>query len=449
MPVRDLVELLSDEDIKKLEGFERLWVGFSGGLDSTVLLHALTQQKPLASKIQAVHVNHGISPNADIWAAKAQAFCAQLQIPLTIQKITLKAAQNLEEEARIARFNVFRTKLQEKDALLLAHHRDDQAETLLLQLFRGAGVDGLSGMQRTKTFAGATIFRPLLHASRKQLEAYSHHHQLTFVTDESNADCSYARNFLRNTVIPELEKKWPGVKTNLVRTAMHCQNAQTLLTDLAEMDYTEGLEKQEGAYSILNIEEIKHHSFLRMTNILRAWLRSNIKRMPSTAVFNRLLTEVIFAKEDRCPEIVWSQYCIRRYSQKLYLSKAANFEEQNLLDIPWPSFPESLELPNRLGSLEILPANAGDLNLVIPSQSIFKVAFRKGGEVFPLRGQKKSLKKLFQEWQVPPWLRGSIPLLYINDELAAVIGFAISGRFYSNGGGVHICHVELEERVSS
>lgn len=431
MIYQNLLKLLSEEDSKKLQHFERIWVGFSGGLDSMVLLHALASELTLVKKIEAIHVNHGISQNSDDWEARAALFCKQINIPLTVKKIKIHSSSNLEEEARKARYEAFRSLLTEKDALLLAHHRDDQAETVLLQLFRGAGVDGLSAMQRYKPFEASTLVRPLLHCSRKNLEAYAHFHQLSFVTDESNADCSYARNFLRNKIIPELETRWPGVQVNLARTAEHCLNAQMLLIDLAEIDYQEEITKKEGLCSTLCIEKFKSLSFLRITNILRTWLRSHAKRLPTTAIFNRLITEVIFANEDKCPEIIWGSYQIRRYQQKLYL--LTNFKDLSLPDVSWPTFPDSLVLPKGLGALK---ATASETQgLVMPESRVsLVVSFRKGGEEMIFRGQRKSLKKLFQEWRVPPWLRRRIPLLYINGELAAVVGYAISDAFYGAAG---------------
>lgn len=438
MIYQNLSELLSEEDSLTLQHFERIWVGFSGGLDSTVLLHALASDLSLVKKIQAVHINHGLSQNTDDWEARANLFCKQINVPLTVKKIKIGSSSNLEEVARKARYEAFRSLLKEKDALLLAHHRDDQAETVLLQLFRGAGVDGLSAMLRYKTFAGATLVRPLLHYSRKNLEAYARVHQLSFVIDESNADCGFARNFLRNKIIPELETRWPGVQANLARTAKHCLNAQTLLSELAEIDYEENIIQKEGGYRVLCIEKLRHLSFLRLTNILRTWLRSHVERLPSTAVFNRLITEVIFAKEDKCPEITWGKYRIKRYQHKLYL--LTDFEDFILPDLLWPSFPDPLELPKGLGVLQALSSAEDSLGdsleggLIIPEKSSLVVSFRKGGEEIIFHGQRKSLKKLFQEWQIPPWLRGRIPLLYINGELAAVIGYAVSDAYYGKAG---------------
>jgi tRNA(Ile)-lysidine synthase len=420
-----VLDLLLEEDCQKLQGFERLWVGFSAGLDSTVLLHALMQDGRLKDKIQAIHVHHGLSNHADEWEADAQLFCKQLGIPLTRKRVSISSLSNLEEEARKARYGVFRSLLKEGDALILAHHRDDQAETVLLQLFRGAGIDGLSAMPPYKPFANAVIVRPLLHCSRKTLEAYAHFYQLPFVTDESNADSSYSRNFLRNQIIPELEKKWPGVQANLARTARHCTDTQTLLRDLAKIDYDE----VGDASPVLYLEKCKHLSFLRIKNILRNWLKVHAERLPSTAVLDRVITDVITAAHDKCPEIVWDKYQIRRFQEKLYL--LTNFEDLSPADVPWTSFPNALELPQGLGFLHAISSEMG---LMIPEGSKLVISFRKGGEEIILRGQRKSLKKLFQEWQIPPWLRGQISLLYINDELAAVIGYAVSDVFYGEKG---------------
>lgn len=413
-------ELIHSDSLRFLQGFERLFVGFSGGLDSSVLLHILATHPVLTKKLTAVHINHGLSDNAADWERHCHIICQNYGVPLIVRPVSIPSS-NVEEEARKARYGVFISLIAERDCLLLAHHRDDQAETLLLQLFRGAGLDGLSAMVASKKFAQATLARPLLHCSRQTLETYAHDNQLSWVNDESNSDSGYSRNFLRHDIIPLLQTRWPGVLNNLSRTASHCYDAQLQLSQLAEIDYPEDNEPA----NTLSIARLNTSSYLRMANVLRNWLKKNAVRFPDTATFDRLIPDVIFASPEACPELVWDNYCIRRYQQTLYLLAAGDVISPEAVE--WSTFPNPLKLPVAGGFLVAKPSDCG---LVVALHSTVEIRFRKGGESIILRKQTKSVKKLFQEWQIPTWLRGRIPLLYIDGQLAAIIGYAISDHFY-------------------
>ena len=197
--------LLTADWQQKFTHYQKLVVGFSGGLDSTVLLHHLASQPELIGKLQAVHVHHGLSEHASDWQTHCQRFCDTVNVPLIVRQVTIARRGNIEEGARIARYQVFSSLLNEHELLLLAHHCDDQAETLLLQLLRGAGVDGLAAMASIKHFAKAAIARPFLQHSRKIIEAYAKEHRLTWVDDESNQDSAFSRNYLRHHIIPLLQ----------------------------------------------------------------------------------------------------------------------------------------------------------------------------------------------------------------------------------------------------
>lgn len=431
-------ELINSDSLQHLQGFKRLIIGFSGGLDSTVLLHVLATQGVAFENLIAVHINHGLSGNAADWERHCQDFCQKHDVPLIVRKVTIDSSSNVEEEARKARYGVFRSLISEGDAILLAHHRDDQAETLLLQLFRGAGLDGLSAMLAVKEFSKATLIRPLLHCSRNTLQAYADAHQLSWVNDESNNDSGYSRNFLRNEIIPLLQTRWPGVLANLARSASHCHDAQLLLAELAEIDYPEGNEPR----NTLSIASLVDVSYLRMSNILRNWLKKNAVRFPDTATFHRLIPEIIFASPDANPELAWGDYCIRRYRQTLYLLHSR--DDSLTQSVEWISFPKPLTL---LASSGFLIAKLADTGLLIPPESHIEVRFRQGGESIILRKQTKTLKKLFQEWQIPAWLRERIPLLYVNGQLAAIIGYAMSDNFYQASSTCAVFEISLVDSL--
>ncbi|MCW8407988.1 tRNA lysidine(34) synthetase TilS [Legionella sp. PATHC035] len=468
-------DLMNSEWLSRLSQFKKLIVGFSGGLDSTVLLHVLASHPALFTKLVAVHVNHGISARASYWQAHCEQFCHHLGIPLTTQSVQFDRSANIEERARIARYAVFSSLMTEQSCLILGHHLDDQAETVLLQLFRGAGVDGLAAICDWGKLGLGGVARPFLNHSRAQLEHYAVLQQLRWIEDESNQDINYSRNYLRHQIMPLLKKKWPGVVGNIARTAIHCQQAKRNLDGLAEGDSRliskqakerKGQGDMEGrtpkyapvdenlntlstqqfstldavgnkATALEEYSDVLSNNFLlitplkelsrdRLVNLLRVWLKNNRVQMPSTATFERLIDEVIFARSDAIPEVSWAEVIVRRHQRHLYLDR--NNTNKLPSCIEWSAFP----LPLVIADLEInLLAKKSIQGLVVPPNTKICVRFRQGGEEFFWHGQTKRLKKLFQEWGVPPWLRERIPLVYFNEALAAVVGYAMSDLFFS------------------
>lgn len=414
--------LLNSEWIARLSNFTHLFVGFSGGLDSTVLLHVLASHSSLRDKLIAVHINHGISPNSQYWQNHCEQFCQNLGIDFISHFVEFDRSANIEEQARIARYVVFSSLLTVQDCLILAHHRDDQAETLLLQLFRGAGIDGLAAMTELGSLGLGTIARPLLSSSREQLEHYASKHELKWIEDESNQETKYSRNYLRHHIIPLLQEKWPGVVANLARTATHCQQAKTNLEELAIHDSPELLLPKGSLF----IEPLKSLSFERISNVLRLWLKKNQIQLPSTVTLQRLIHEVILASPDATPLVSWDEIQVRRYKQHLCLDRI------DLINLPscieWTNFPSPLVLEEYNIHLIAKKENQG---LMIPQDAKVFIRFRQGGEQFCWHGQSKQLKKLFQEWEIPPWRRETIPLIYLNEQLAAVVGYAVSDLFFS------------------
>ncbi|WP_419421152.1 tRNA lysidine(34) synthetase TilS [Legionella sp. D16C41] len=409
--------------MNQLKQCNSLYVGFSGGLDSTVLLYALISEPSLASKITAIYIDHGLSHNASQWQAHCEKICHQFGVAFKAHRVYVKQNANIEDQARQARYNVFHALIKANDVLILGHHQDDQAETVLLQLFRGAGIEGLSAMVDWRSFSQGYVARPLLAHSRSILEDYAKQQKLIWIEDESNLDCSYTRNFLRQQVIPLIQTRWLSLNTNLARTAHHCQQAQSNLYDLACTDYPNLNEIKNK----LALEPLKKLNLARKQNVLRAWLKKNITYLPDTKVFNRLIHEVLEASEDKIPELSWKDTCIYRYKNTLYLVKKQT--SKNTSSIRWPNFPEPLKLPYSLGFLKAIATSAG---LVIPENAHVEIRFRQGGEKFYWHRQTKNLKKLLQEWCIPPWVRDQIPLMYINQQLAAVADYAISDNFYQS-----------------
>lgn len=413
---------LSATWLLRLEQCSTLFVGYSGGLDSTVLLHLLSLQTSLRGKLVAVHINHGISPNALAWQQHCEQFCLHAGIPYVARSVDFDRSANVEEQARDARYAVFSSLLTANDGLLLGHHQDDQAETVLLQLFRGAGIDGLAAMQDIGQIGPGVLLRPLLSCSRNELHNYADQHQLHWINDESNGDIKYSRNYLRQHILPLLAKRWPGIAGNLSRTAAHCAHAKTNLEALALIDCND-LNLTEPC---LPLHSFENFSEARLVNILRLWLRKNQIQQPSADIMQRIVHEVCYASPGAMPIVSWNDMQIRRYQQALYLDRNRVIALPK--SISWEHFPLPLDVA--AGYMRITAKNTTP-GLSIPDNADISVAFRQGGERLVWHGQTKELKKLFQEWGVAPWLRNRIPLVYINGELAVIVGYAISDLFFS------------------
>jgi tRNA(Ile)-lysidine synthase len=280
----------------------------------------------------------------------------------------------------------------------------------------------------------------LLHLSRQQIKAYAEQFHLTWVEDESNQNIAFSRNYLRHQIIPLLKERWPGVVSSLGRSAAHCQQAKNNLEHLAAMDG-----RAIGGYEdTLSLEPLKPLSYDRLANVLRGWLKSNQVRCPSTNSLNRLIYEVIEAPEDAMPMIEWDDHRVCRYQQILYLLKRTDGAPMLSLNTAWEEFPAPLLLAEASGG--ILTAILAETGLMVPPGAQVSVRYRQGGELFYWHGQTKQLKKLWQQWQVPPWQRDRVPLIYLDDDLAVVVGYAISDS-YLGKKGAFVYHIEQQVRA--
>ena len=413
------------------------WVAYSGGLDSTVLLHiaaTLAGELP-ARQIRAIHIHHGLHPDADRWTAHCQRTCAALGIPLNVIRVNAdkRRGESPEETARIARYKAIENLIGPGDCVLLAQHRDDQAETLLLQLLRGAGLRGLAAMPEWGKLGTGSLMRPFLDLTRADLHDYATHYHLQWMEDSSNQDSAFDRNFLRQQVIPLLRSRWPGLSQTLARTARHCGEASALLDSEAQILLGRTLEPEGTGISI---HRLKALDVAQQKLALREWIRSAGYRMPSTAVIDRIVQEAVAAGPDRNPRVEWREAEVRRYRGVLYLLPLpAEFDGQSILD--WPSGQTRLELPGN-GAVVMTEANFGGICRKQLENSRVSIRYRAGGETLRLPGRQGTheLKKLFQEAGMPPWVRERVPLIYLDDRLASVGGFWISSDFSETDAGL-------------
>ena len=398
-------------------------VALSGGVDSVVLLHLLHQlQKRQNFTLKASHVHHGLSKNADKWVKFCEKLCTKLSIPLDVNYVKLpqKKSLGIEGEARQLRYEKL---LQSKsDLVVLAHHEDDQAETFLLQLIRGAGVKGLSSMAHFDDTR--RLWRPLLNTSKIDIESYAKKHKLKWIEDESNQNIDFDRNFIRSKVLPILKNRFNHIIKVISRSSSHLAEAQHLLDGLAQIDLKNYL-KSDNYKHKLNVKTLDKLSNARAKNALRFWLEMNDQLMPSRDLLDELLRQVLTAKKDATIKIQLSnEYEIRRYQDEIYIvpnnkKKLKNYE------IIWQGESEIL-LPNGQ-KLKFKKVKGRGINLKFLDHQKLKIRNRQGGEFFKPDSKRptKKIKQLLQESDFPPWERDFLPLLFVGDDLAFVPNFGI------------------------
>lgn len=398
-----------------------LRVAFSGGMDSTVLLHALAAiRQELPAALSAVHVDHGLQAEAAGWGAHCEAVCARLAIPLTRLAVDARPqrGESPEAAARDARYGAIADLLQPYELLLTAHHRDDQGETLLLQLLRGSGPRGLAAMPQRLPLGRGALLRPLLGFTRAELAEWANEQGLEWVEDPSNQEVVADRNFLRHQVLPLLESRWPAVERSLSRAAGHQQDAAELLDVLAEED----LQLADAGDGCLSTTALLGLSPARCRNLLRFWLRSQGLRAPSARVLERVLQELLPAAADRNPLVHWHGGEIRRYRGRLYALRP-EAAQPAAVDCAW-----DLKQPLAFaGGRLIASVELGRGLRAAACRDGVRVAVRQGGEQCrPLGSEhRRSLKALLQQAGMPPWQRQQLALISIDGQLVQAVGLCV------------------------
>jgi len=392
-------------------------IAFSGGLDSTVLLHLLAALAKTATlpPLSAVHVHHGLQAFADAWPSHCQVVCDSLGVPLRIMRVQVQPGASLERAARDARYQAFAEVVGAGEVLLTGQHRDDQAETLLFRLLRGAGLRGLAAMPAHRPLAAGHLVRPLLDVSRVELEAYAHEHQLKWIEDPSNADPRFSRNYLRHRVLPALTERWPQAVPGLARTAEHLSEAQGLLDELAVLDLHAA--DQPSAFPWLALPSLalapmRELSDARQRNALRHWL-APLTRLPDTDHWASWYS-LRDARNDAQPSWRLADGELHRCGARIWWlpSKDAEFSDATL---SWSDPQNPLELPGN-GQLRFI-GKAPEGPLV--------VRYRQGGEIIEVPGRgRRDLKRLLNECGLPGFIRGRLPLLYQGEQLLAVPSLA-------------------------
>lgn len=402
------------ETLQAYPQIKRIIIGYSGGLDSTVLLFACQNDARIRQHYQllAVHINHGLSPHALAWQQHCQQFCHLHSISFAYHQLQIMRNNDtsLEEQAREQRYQCFAEYMTSDTILLTAHHADDQAETVLLRLLRGSGVAGLAAMPVMRPFAQGLLLRPLLKYTREQLHQFALVQQLSWIDDESNQNIDFDRNYVRQQIIPQLEQRWPAVQTHLNKVAAHCYEAEQLLQSLAKEDMTFICDSQY----IVNLTQLEQLSLPRQKNVLRYWLKQAAQIILSEKWLQEIFDSIINASEDAMPSLTIAAVQIRRYRQQLFLCRQ---EQQPLA--PWQIFwdlTQDLILPHGLGVLCVQDYQG------YQAQAPLIISSRQPGMtvLLPKRQGHHKVKHLLQEWGIPPWQRGQVVFILADELLIGV-----------------------------
>lgn len=414
----------------------RYLVAFSGGLDSTVLLHALAAARSkIPVPIVALHVNHGLHADADTWEVDCSEFAKSVDVEFLSCRIEVAADTGLgpEAAARQARYAALRGWVGRDDYLLSAHHEDDQAETLLLNLLRGSGVSGLSGIGERQTFADGFLLRPLLGIAGQALREYAAAHQLIWVDDPSNAESRFDRNFLRNEIFPQLASRWPAASSRLRRSADLVTEVATMLDDLAQLDM-----RNAGSASRLEIAALQSLPEPRQRNLLRYAIRScGLPPAPATRIY-QVLRELLTARPDAQPLVHWSGAEIRRYRGHIYLLTEMT-ADPGVAETLLTANGGGLDLGPGCGSLRLERGTEFGIDPALAAAGL-RLRYRKGGETIRprRRGSTLKLRNLLQEAAIVPWMRERIPLLYAGEELVAIADLWLADE-HATAGGYAVC----------
>jgi tRNA(Ile)-lysidine synthase len=404
------------------------YLGLSGGVDSTVLLHLLIRWRrscPQAPELTALHINHGMQSAASEWQSHCEWVCRLLRVPFIARRVEVHPGSGGgEAAAREARYAVFEELLEDDATLFLGHHLDDQVETFFLRLLRGAGVQGLAGVPAERPLGRGRVVRPLLQVTRAQLEAYASQHGLSCVEDPSNADTALDRNFLRAELLPLLAERWPGYRRTVSRASEHMAVAAATLEELLPLPET--------VFSALGDPGLPLTALLgkrdAAAQAMRAWLQSQGLPAPDQSALEEFLRQLRESDGDASPRLHCRTFTLQRYREAVYLVPDSGSA---------PKLPEVALKPGAVrelagvGRVALCPAEGAGLALA--EDEVLIVGWRRGGErCRPVgRGRSTSLKKLLQESDVPPWWRDRVPLLSLTEELLAVgdLWLCASSRF--------------------
>jgi len=408
----------------------RIVIAYSGGMDSHVLLHLMADLRSrYAWEIDAIHINHKLQKENDDWVLHCRRICRSLDVGLSIKTVDVsnQGKEGLESRARHLRYAAIKQFLGKADILLTAHHRDDQLETFLLQLFRGAGVLGLASMPPVKRFDPGWHARPLLNFPRSALYQYAKDNHLKWVEDPSNRNKRMNRNFVRHEIIPAIKSRWPDVSGPVSRTISIHSDVQVLLDEVAMNDLSVC---KTGNKNLLMIGELRKLTKQRQKNLLRYFIRDLDLPLPGSDHLSHIISDILESKYDAVACVKWKGAEAHRYKNFLHIGPHLGAFDKSV-SLTW-NFNGPCIL--QYGELTATDGKGSGLRKALCAGSTAEVRYRMGGEEIRLPGHKHhhKIKKLFQDKRIPHWLRERVPFIYIDDRLAMVAGLWIDAAFLAS-----------------
>jgi tRNA(Ile)-lysidine synthase len=407
-PVAKLIELAGPKP--------RVALAFSGGIDSTVLAHLLVKHRRKLHSLRLIHVDHGLQSASGDWNRHCERLARAWRVPFTSLKASIdrRNGESPEAAARDARYELIARAMEPGEVLVTAQHRDDQAETLLLQLLRGAGVAGLAAMPAFAPFASGFIARPLLTVPRAEIEAEARNAKLRWIDDPSNANTRFSRNFLRHRLMPLIREHWPGADKALARTATHMAEAAALLNETAAQDLA-GLADGDG----LSVSALRALPVARRRNALRSFIANRGIEMPDVSRLKEMSGPLLAARADAQPEVAWADARIVRRAGRLELRKSREHAREFAAK-SW-RWQDDRRLVLEGGVLALIDDPAGPIDLALLPE-LLELRARSGGERLRpgARARTRTLKSLLQNAKVPVDERADIPLLFAAKRLIAV-----------------------------
>ena len=417
--------------------YNRIGVAFSGGVDSHVLLYSLAQIVSTQKNLYALHINHSIDRNSDLWEKHCKEVCKKLKINFVSFKLNSKDKVSLNEnDLRKARYSKLLSWTKPGDVLLTAHHKDDNAETILFRILRGTAINGLKGIPYKRKVKEVDLVRPLLNYSKEEILSYAKKNNLVWIEDPSNKDKKFSRNFIRNEVFPLLKTKWPHYLESFEKLAHHANLTQESIDEIADRDINEILLKDPNQLSVSKLQRLSN---ARKRNLIYRWLSIFCPKTVSSKIVDEVIKTFLISKYHVKATVSLGRkgrggsVQIRRYEDKLFLLPTLpDLSNQNSVLLEW-DMKNSLELST--GKLSAVKTIGKGVHTDSSNNKV-KIQFRSGGERCRPAGRTKSqtLKKLLQEYSIPPWLRDRLPLIYVEGEIAAVANIWTCEDFLASEG---------------
>lgn len=406
---------------------EKYWIAYSSGMDSSVLLHLFySVKKKIKQSLEVVYVNHGLNEKSRDWGDFCKNQCKHYDLPYSQIDLNENCPKgmSIEEWAREKRYALIAERMSEQDILFTAHHQDDQVETFFLQALRGAGPRGLVSMPSIKKFISGFHARPLLQIPRSELQRYANDNGLDWHDDDSNVDIRYDRNYLRHTVLPEIEARWPAYRETISRLIKHQKEYKLLLDEFAQHDLKRALHDDT---MNLNLNIVRDLTIERQKNLIFTWLDVLQLDSPGFKHMDNIISELINVDTEKSPCVNWNGVEVRRYKNLLYAVEALKKHDLNTT-YDW-DIEKSITILDE--TLKASPAKGKGISKSNIKNASVVIRYRQGGEkIYPENlSHSKTVKQLFQEKGVLPWYRNQIPLIYINDELAVIPGFCVDKKY--------------------